>query len=95
MSELGDCGELGGVESSSLSVNSVPGCGSRFVIFHGFSLPAESGEVLINRRRVPILRRAASVILANAFGNSIVSDSCDSRGAPPHAVASAASPSLM
>ena len=67
MSGLGDRSELEEVESSSLPVRSVSGSGSGFTIFQGFSLPAESGEALVNQQRIFVLRRAASVILACAL----------------------------
>ena len=54
-----------------------------------------SEEALINLRRISVLRRTDNVILARAFRSPIISDSADSRRLLPHALASAASPSLV
>ena len=95
VSGLGDCSELGEVESSSFPAHRISGGGSGFAVFQGFSLPAESGEALVNRRRIFVLHHAASVILARALRSPVISDSSDSRWLPPLAVAPAASPSLV
>ena len=49
VSGLGDYVELGEVESSSFPVRSVSVSGSRFAIFQGFYLSAESEEALVSR----------------------------------------------
>ena len=95
MSGLGDRGELGEVESSSIPEGCLPGGGSRFDVFQGFSLPAEIGEALVNRRTIFVLLHAASVILACALRSPVISDSSDSRRLPPHAITSAAASSLV
>ena len=75
VSELGDRSELGEVESSSISASGVLGSGSGFTVFQGFSFPAGSGEALVNWRRISVLCRAASVILARSFRSPVISDS--------------------
>ena len=64
VSGLGERNELGEIESSSFPAHSVSGSGSGFAVFKGFS--QLSGEALVNRQRIFILRHAASVILVHA-----------------------------
>ena len=46
------CSKLGEVSSRTFSEDGVPRSSSGFGIFQGFSLPAESGEALINWKRI-------------------------------------------
>ena len=49
-------------------------------LFQGFSCPKESREASLNWRRILILRRAASVILARALRSAVFNDSARSGG---------------
>ena len=95
VSGLGDCSQLGEIESSSVPARGVSGSDSGFAVFQGFSLPAKGREAFVNRRRIFVLHRAASVILARAFRSSVIPDSSDSRRSPSHAVSSASAPLLV
>ena len=95
MPGLGNHYQLGKIQSSSFPVSNLSGCGARFFVFQGFSLPAESREVYVNRQRISVFRHAASVIVASASGSLVFSDSSCSRELPLHAVSPASAPSLV
>ena len=86
MSDVGDSGQRGEVQLDSFPTHCVSGHEAGFPCFQGFSLPAKSGEASLNRRRIPVLRRAASVILAGSAGCSLLSHPSCSRGSPSQAV---------
>ena len=91
---VGHCGQREETQLGSVPAHNVSGHVTGFSCFQGFSLPTKSGEASINRRRIPVLRRAASIILAGSAGRPLLSYPSYSRGLPPHAV-SPASPSLL
>ena len=66
LSGVGYCHQLGEVQSPSIPESCVSRGDPRLHSFQGFSLPSESREAMFNRRRIPVLRRAASFFLANA-----------------------------
>ena len=57
--------------------------------------PEESREASLNRRRIPILQRAASVILARNLGSPVVADSLSSRRSSQNALSSASTSSIL
>ena len=64
-------------------------------LFHGFSCPKESREASLNWRRILVLRRAASVILARALRSAVFNDSVRSVGMTSDAVSSISPPSFL
>ena len=71
------------------------GGGTRLFVFQGFSIPAESREAAVNRRRISVLCRTTSVCLMRAFGSLVFFDFFCSRRSPSHVVSPASAPSLV
>ena len=63
-------------------------------VFQGFTLPSESREAAINRRRIP-LQAAARLYLAGSSGCSLLPCSSDSRQSPSHEVSPAPTSLLL
>ena len=83
--------QRGQVQLGSVPAHCISGHDSGFRCFQGFSLAAES-EAFINRRRISVLRRAASVILAGSARGSVLSHPSYSKGLPSHVVSPAPPP---
>ena len=69
------CHQLGEVQSPSIAVSGLSGSYPGFHSFQAFSLPAESREVMLNRRKISVLRRTAILFMAKASRSSIIPDS--------------------
>ena len=95
LSLAGNCRQLGEVAADSNSVEGLSGSPPRLYLFQGFSCPKESREASLNWRRILVLQRAASVILARALGSSVFSDSAHSGRSASDAVSSISPPSLL
>ena len=63
--------------------------------FQGFSCPEKSREASLNWRRILVLRKSASVILARAFRSTVLHDSTWAWRSSPHEVSSACSAETM
>ena len=61
-----DSHQLGEVSDDSNSTDGVSGSHSGLYLFQGFACPEESREASLNWRRILVLRKAASIILAGA-----------------------------
>ena len=70
---------LGEVQSPSIAASGLSGCYSGFHSFQGFSLPAESREAMLNRRRISVLLHSACLFVARASRSPIILDSSHSR----------------
>ena len=62
LSGVGNNYQLGEVQSPSIPESNISRGNSRLHSFQDFSLPSKGREALLNRRRIPVLRRAASLI---------------------------------
>ena len=63
--------------------------------FQGFSLPAESREAVLNRRRIPVLRHAARLFVEKVSRNSIIADlDCSRRKVTDAIPSTSSSPSM-
>ena len=71
----GYCHQLGEVQSPSIPESGVSRGDPGFHSFQGFSLPSESREAMLNRRRILVLGRAASFFLVNASRGTVLLDS--------------------
>ena len=71
--------QLGEIQPRSIATGCVSRCDPRFCVFQGFTLPAKTREAILNRRRVPVLRRAARFFLAHSLGSLVISDSSGAR----------------
>ena len=69
---------LGEVQSPSIAASGLSGCYSGFHSFQGFSLPAESREAMLNRRRISVLLHSACLFVAKASRSPIILDSSHS-----------------
>ena len=83
------------MQLGSVPAHCISGHDSGFSCLQGFSLPAESGEASINRRRIPVLLHAASVILTGPSRGSVLSHPPCSGGLPPHAFSPAPPPPFL
>ena len=90
-----DCRQLGEVSANSNSADGLSGNPTGLCLFQGFSCPKESREASLNWRRILVLRRAASVILAIALRSAVFSDSARSRGSASDAVSSISPPPFL
>ena len=79
---------MGEVSAGSNSAHGVSGSPSGLYLFQGFSYPKESREASLNWRHILVLRRAASVILAQALRSAVFNDSARSGGKASNAVTS-------
>ena len=86
-----DCRQLGEVSGDSDSTDGLSGSHPGLYCFQGFSCPEESREASLNWRRILVLRRSASVILARVVGSAVLNDPTRSWGSPPHEVTPAGS----
>ena len=68
---------------------------SGLAVFQGFACQEESREASLNRRHIPLLRRAASVMLARALGSPVIADSLGSRRSTQDALSSTAPASIL
>ena len=66
LSPVRNCRQLGEVSADSNSAHGVSGSPPGLCLFQGFACPEESREASLNWRRILVLRRSASVILARA-----------------------------
>ena len=83
-----DCRHLGEVSAGSNSPDGLSGSPTGLYLFQGFSCPKENQEAALNWRRILVLQRAASVILARALRSAVLNDSSRSRGTTSDAVTS-------
>ena len=90
-----DCRQLGEVSVGSYSTDGVSGGPSGLSLFQGFACPKESREASLNWRRILVLRRSASVIMARAVRSAVINDSARSRGSSSDAVSSAGPSSFL
>ena len=89
------CHQLGEVQSPSMAASGLSRCDSGLHSFQGFSLPAESREAVLNRRRIPVLRCTARLIVEKASGSSFISDrDCSGRQATDAISSTSSSPSV-
>ena len=95
LSLAGNCHQLGEVTADSDSADGLSGSPPRLYLFQGFSCPKESREASLNWRRILVLRRAASFILARTLGSSVFNDSAHSGRSASDAVASISPSSLL
>ena len=89
LSSSRNCRQLGEVSVGSYPADGLSRCPSGLSLFQGFAYPKESREASLNWRRILVLRRAVSVILARALRNSVFHDSARSLGSPSDAFSSA------
>ena len=88
-------GEVREVSADSNSAHGVFGSPPGLCLFQGFACPKESREASLNGRRILVLRRSASVILARAIRGSVFSDSARSEGKALDVVSSIRPASLL
>ena len=74
LSGVGNNYQPGEIQSPSIPESSIPRGDSRLHSFQGFSLPSEGREALLNHRRIPVLRRAASFSLARTLRSTVLLD---------------------
>ena len=79
----------------SYSTDGISGGSSGLSLFQGFACPKQSRKASLNWRRILVLRRAASVILARALRSAVFNDSARSGGSSSDAVPSAGPPSFL
>ena len=89
------CRQLGEDAADSNSADGLSGSSPGLYLFQGFSCPKESQEASLNWRRILVLRRAASVILARALRSSVFNDSAFSGRTASDAVSSISPPSFL
>ena len=82
--------QLGEVSGDSDSTDGVSGSHSGLNLFQGFC-PEESQEASLNWRRILVLRKAASIILAGAIRSTVFDDPARSGRPTSHEVSSACS----
>ena len=75
-----DSRQLGEISADSNSADGVPWSSFGLHLFQGFACPEENREASLNWRRILVLRKAVCVILAVAFGSTVLHDSAHSRG---------------
>ena len=80
--------QLGEVSADSDTTDGVSGSHSGLNLFQGFSCPEESREASLNWRRILVLRKTASIILAGAVRSAVFYDPARPGGTAPHEVAS-------
>ena len=85
---FGNSHQLGEVAADSDTAYGVSGSHSGLNPFQGFSCPEESRETSLNWRRILVLRKTASVILAGAVRSAVFYDSGRPGGTAPREVAS-------
>ena len=90
-----DFSQLREVSIYSIPENGIPQCDPGLHSFQGFSLPAESREAMLNRRRIPILRQAARLFVEKALRNLVFSDLDRSRGEVTDVIPSTSAPSSV
>ena len=90
-----DISQLGEVSACSIPESTIPRGDPGLHSFQGFSLPAESREAMLNRRRIPILRQAARLFVEKALRNLVFPDLDRSRGQVTHAIPSTSAPSSV
>ena len=82
-------------KSHSIAESGILRCDSLLHSFQGFSLPAESREAMLKRRRILVLRHTACLFMDKAVRNSVISDINCSGGKVTDAIPSASpSPSM-
>ena len=95
LSVAGNSRQLGEVSSGACAADDISCRSSGLAVFQGLSCPEESRKASLNRRRIPILRRAASFILARALGSPVIADSLSSRRSSQNALSSASTSSIL
>ena len=83
--------QLGEVSGDSESTDGVCGSHSGLNLIQGFSCPEESREASLNWRRILVLSKAASIILAGAIRSTVFDDPARSGRPTSHEVSSACS----
>ena len=83
--------QLGEVLGDSGSTDGLSGSHSGLNLFQGFSCPEESREASLNWRRILVLRKAASIILAGAIRSTVFNDTARSGRPTSNEVSSACS----
>ena len=84
-----DSRQLGEVSADSDTTDGVSGSHSGLNLFQGISCPEESREASLNWRRILVLRKTASIILAGAVRSAVFDDPARPGGTAPHEVSSA------
>ena len=69
-----NCCQLGRIQPYSSPESGVSWSDPGLHSFQGFSLPAESREAMLNRRRIPVWRQAARFFAEKAVRNSVFPD---------------------
>ena len=92
--QFGNCWQLGEVSSGSFVTNDLSWYSSGLGGFQGFTCPEESREASLNRRRILVLHRAASLILARALRSFVFPDSSGSGRSSQDALPPTSSPLL-
>ena len=95
LSGVGHCDQFGEVQLCPGSMGSVSGDYSGLCLFQGFSLPSESQEAAINRKRISLLQAAACFYLAGSSGCPLLPLPSSSWRLPLHAVSPAHATSLL
>ena len=80
--------QLGEVSADSDTTDGVSGSHSGLNLFQGFSCPEESREASLDWRRILVLRKTASIILAGAVRSAVFYDPARPGGTAPHEVTS-------
>ena len=80
---------MGEVSADSDTTDGVSGSHSGLNLFQGFSCHEESREASLNWRRILVLRKTASIILAGAVRSAVFDDPARPGGTAPHEVSSA------
>ena len=84
LSRVGDSCQFGEVELDSISINCVPGDQDRVADFPGFADSLEDRKVLLNRRRISVLKGAVCEFLESTTGIPHVVDAPSSRWPTPN-----------
>ena len=79
LSRVGDSCEFGKVELDSISIDGVPGNQDRVADFPGFADSLKDRKVLLNSRRISVLKGAVCKILESTTGSPRVVDAPSSR----------------
>ena len=84
-----DSRQLGEVSADSDTTDGISGSHTGLNLFQGFSCPEESREASLNWRRILVLLKTASIILAGAVRSAVFDDPARTGRKAPHAVSSA------
>ena len=95
MPRTGYCSQPGEIQPYSVPTSCVSRSDNRFFSFQGLTLPSKSRKAFLNRRRVSVLRRSASLFLASSIRSPVISDSACARRSFTNAISAAETSSSL